>query len=165
MMVDAAGCATDKVKLSYDSSSKTVTIKPDRKWLESEAREYPVRIDPETTLVTPSQKVSYDYDVLNSLVEKAYKDGEGNAVNEGVVYGYDVLGRRVSMMDRSGDSSYEYDGLGRITKVTTGSGEVTTYAYDGCDQLESITYPDGKSVRYEYDKGDRPNRRRHHLCI
>ena len=154
MMVDAAGCATDKVKLSYDSSSKTVTIKPDRKWLESEAREYPVRIDPETTLVTPSQKVSYDYDVLNSLGEKAYEDGEGNAVNEGVVYGYDVLGRRVSMMDRSGDSSYEYDGLGRITKVTTGSGEVTTYAYDGCDQLESITYPDGKSVRYEYDKND-----------
>ena len=87
-------------------------------------------------------------------MEKAYKDGEGNAVNEGVVYGYDVLGRRVSMMDRSGDSSYEYDGLGRITKVTTGSGEVTTYAYDGCDQLESITYPDGKSVRYEYDKND-----------
>ena len=75
MMVDAAGCATDKVKLSYDSSSKTVTIKPDRKWLESEAREYPVRIDPETTLVTPSQKVSYDYDVLNSLGEKAYEDG------------------------------------------------------------------------------------------
>ena len=99
-------------------------------------------------------KVSYDYDVLNSLVEKAYEDGDGNAVNEGVVYGYDVLGRRVSMMDRSGDSSYEYDGLGRITKVTTGSGEVTTYAYDGCDQLESITYPDGKRVRYEYDKND-----------
>ena len=99
-------------------------------------------------------RVSYDYDVLNSLVEKAYEDGEGNAVNEGVVYGYDVLGRRVSMMDRSGDSSYEYDGLGRITKVTAGSGEATTYAYDGCDQLESITYPDGKSVRYEYDKND-----------
>ena len=58
------------------------------------------------------------------------------------------------MMDRSGDSSYEYDGLGRITKVTAGSGEATTYAYDGCDQLESITYPDGKSVRYEYDKND-----------
>ena len=87
-------------------------------------------------------------------MEKAYEDGDGNAVNEGVVYGYDVLGRRVSMMDRSGDSSYEYDGLGRITKVTAGSGEVTTYAYDGCDQLESITYPDGKSVRYEYDKND-----------
>ena len=72
MMVDAAGCATDKVKLSYDSSSKTVTIKPDRKWLESEAREYPVRIDPETTLVTPSQKVSYDYDLLNSLVSQSW---------------------------------------------------------------------------------------------
>ena len=50
--------------------------------------------------------------MITSLVEKAYEDGDGNAVNEGVVYGYDVLGQRVSMMDRSGDSAYEYDGLG-----------------------------------------------------
>lgn len=56
--------------------------------------------------------------------------------------------------DRFKESSYEYDGLGRITKVTTGSGETTTYQYGVNDLLETLTYPDGKSVHYEYDKND-----------
>ena len=56
--------------------------------------------------------------------------------------------------DRFKESSYEYDGLGRITKVTTGSGEITTYQYGVNDLLETLTYPDGKSVHYEYDKND-----------
>lgn len=99
-------------------------------------------------------RVSYDYDVLNSLVEKAYEDGEGNAVNEGVVYGYDVLGRRVSMMDRSGDSSYEYDGLGRITKVTAGSGEATTYVYDAINRVTEIHRPNGVNTYNTYNARD-----------
>lgn len=99
-------------------------------------------------------QIHYDYDRLNDLVEKSYEDSRDPEGKEGVIYGYDVTGQRISMMDRSGESKYEYDGLGRITKVTTGSGEVTQYAYDGSDQLESITYPDGKKVSYEYDKND-----------
>ncbi len=56
----------------------------------------------------------------------------------------------------SGDSvsTYEYDGLGRITKVTTGSGETTTYEYGVNDRLSKLTYADGESVSYEYDKND-----------
>ena len=99
-------------------------------------------------------KINYDYDRLNGIVEKSYEDARDPGKKEGVLYGYDVLGQRVSMMDRSGESRYEYDGLGRITKVTSGSGEVTRYAYDGSDRLESITYADGKKVSYEYDKND-----------
>ncbi|MFR5631463.1 MAG: DNRLRE domain-containing protein [Monoglobales bacterium] len=99
-------------------------------------------------------QIHYDYDRLNDLVEKSYDDARDPEQKEGVKYAYDVMGQRVSMMDRSGESKYEYDGLGRITKVTTGSGEVTEYRYDGCDQLESITYADGKKVSYEYDKND-----------
>ena len=98
--------------------------------------------------------IHYDYDTLNALVEKSYEDADGNEVEEGVLYGYDVLGQRVSMMDRSGDSSYEYDGLGRITKVTAGSGETTSYEYGVNDRLAKLTYADGKSVEYEYDKND-----------
>lgn len=78
-------------------------------------------------------KIHYDYDKLNDLVEKSYEDARDPEHKEGVLYAYDVTGQRVSMMDRSGESKYEYDGLGRITKVTSGSGEVTRYAYDGCD--------------------------------
>ena len=98
--------------------------------------------------------IRYDYDTLNDLVEKSYEDADGNEVEEGVLYGYDVTGQRVSMMDRSGKSTYEYDGLGRITKVTTGSGETTAYEYGVNDRLSKLTYADGESVSYEYDKND-----------
>ncbi len=98
--------------------------------------------------------IRYDYNKLNNLVEKSYEDARDLEGKEGVLYGYDTMGQRVSMMDRSGESSYEYDGLGRITKVTTGSGETTTYQYGINDLLETLTYPDGKSVHYEYDKND-----------
>ena len=123
--------------------------------------------------------IRYDYDALNDLVEKTYQDenGEvqdaiGNTVSEenpsGVLYGYDLLGQRISMMDTSGDSVYTYDGLGRITSVTTyrkpaeagadtadkEDGEIIRYEYDGCDQLSAIVYADGTRVSYAYDKND-----------
>ena len=123
--------------------------------------------------------IRYDYDALNDLVEKTYlnENGEvqetiGNTVSEedplGVRYGYDLLGQRVNMMDTSGDSVYTYDGLGRITSVTTyrkpaevgadtadrEDGETVHYEYDGCDQLSAIVYPDGTRVSYTYDKND-----------
>ncbi len=98
--------------------------------------------------------IRYDYDRLNDLVEKSYEDTRDPENKEGVLYAYDVMGQRVSMMDRSGESTYEYDGLGRITKVTSGSGEVTSYEYGVNDLLSKLTYADGKSVQYEYDKND-----------
>ena len=65
-------------------------------------------------------------------------------------------------MDTSGDSVYTYDGLGRITNVTTyrkpaeagadtadkEDGETIGYEYDGCDQLSAIVYADGTRVSY-----------------
>ena len=123
--------------------------------------------------------IRYDYDALNDLVEKTYQDenGEvqdaiGNTVSgenpSGVLYGYDLLGQRTSMMDTSGDSVYTYDGLGRITSVTTyrkpkqagadtadkEDGETVRYEYDGCDQLAAIVYADGTRVSYAYDRND-----------
>ena len=123
--------------------------------------------------------IRYDYDALNDLVEKTYQgeNGEvqesiGNTVSEGnpsgVLYGYDLLGQRISMMDTSGDSVYTYDGLGRITSVTIyrkpaeagadtadrEDGEIIRYEYDGCDQLAAIVYADGTRVSYAYDKND-----------
>ena len=123
--------------------------------------------------------IRYGYDALNDLVEKTYRDENrevqdaiGNTVSEenptGVLYGYDLLGQRISMMDTSGDSVYTYDGLGWITSVTTyrkpaeagadtadrEDGETIRYEYDGCDQLSAIVYADGTRVSYAYDKND-----------
>lgn len=51
------------------------------------------------------------------------RDNRQIGAEDGGLYGYDALGQRVSMMDRSGESEYAYDSLGRIVKVTTGSGQ------------------------------------------
>lgn len=63
------------------------------------------------------KKISYDYDKLNDLLEKSYQDAKGEEAEEKVTYAYNSAGERVSMQDQTGKSTYEYDALGRITKV------------------------------------------------
>ena len=100
------------------------------------------------------KKVSYDYDKLNDLLEKSYKYAKGETAEKPVTYAYNSAGERVSMKDQTGTSSYEYDALGRITKVTSGSKKEVSYIYDEADNLQAIVYPDGTKVSYEYDLND-----------
>ena len=122
------------------------------------------------------KKVKYDYDKLNNLLEKSYEDakesdgsgdagsdgnasGSGNAgddVKDGlrVTYAYNGAGERVAMQDVTGESTYEYDALGRLSKVTNGSGKEVSYIYDEADSLAAVVYPDGTQVSYEYDLND-----------
>ena len=107
--------------------------------------------------------IRYDYDALNDLVEKTYLDenGEvqeviGNTISEenssGVLYGYDLLGQRVSMMDAHGtkhnngkhdkdseyhfqlvetDREFTYDENGRLvsSREQEENSGLTTYDY------------------------------------
>ena len=112
-------------------------------------------------------RISYDYDKLDDLVEKSYSDSTGEQSAEGVTYAYNALGERVAMQDTTGDTEYTYDGLRRITSVTTyrapgedgfsheeAKGDTIGYTYDEADHLAAITYADGTKVSYEYDKND-----------
>ena len=100
------------------------------------------------------KKTTYDYDKLNDLLEKSYQDAKGETSEKNVTYAYNSAGERVSMKDQTGKSSYEYDALGRITKVTSGSKKDVSYVYDDADNLQAIVYPDGTKISYEYDLND-----------
>ena len=88
------------------------------------------------------------------MLEKSYQDAKGETSEKDVTYAYNSAGERVSMKDQTGKSSYEYDALGRITKVTSGSKKDVSYVYDDADNLQAIVYPDGTKVSYEYDLND-----------
>ena len=88
------------------------------------------------------------------MLEKSYQDAKGETSEKDVTYAYNSAGERVSMKDQTGKSSYEYDALGRITKVTSGSKKDVSYVYDDADNLQAIVYPDGTKISYEYDLND-----------
>ena len=103
------------------------------------------------SIVRPdSTTVRYDYDKLNNLVSKSYSED-----NSQVLYLYDAEGRRTEMTDIHGESSYEYDILGRVTSVKQSDGKETGYAYDEAGSLSSITYADGRKVEYADERGVR----------
>ncbi|HWN73083.1 MAG TPA: RHS repeat-associated core domain-containing protein, partial [Solirubrobacterales bacterium] len=51
----------------------------------------------------------------------------------------------------SGESTFVYDSLNRMTEATDGSGATVEYQYDLAGRLIGITYPDGHQVSRSYD--------------
>lgn len=116
-----------KESMSYDLASNLKSI-----------------VRPDNTTVT------YDYDKLNRLVSKTYSQDDSN-----VLYLYDQIGNRIGMTDETGESTYTYDIMNRITSVTAADGKTVKYSYDDCGRLDSITYADERVVYYTYDLNDR----------
>ncbi len=95
--------------------------------------------------------VTYHYNVLDDVIKTSYSEKEDGRV----LYGYDKDGRRVTMKDLTGESTYTYDSAGRITGVKSGDGSTVLYSYDEYGNLKKLTYPDGSKVTYSYDALDR----------
>ena len=86
------------------------------------------------------------YDDAGALLEIDYF---GSA--DDVAFTYDDVGRRVTMDDATGTTSYSYTDAGQMASVQDGNGGILAYEYDDAGQLTTVTYPGNRDVDYTYD--------------
>ncbi|MBU8977750.1 type IV secretion protein Rhs [Lysobacter sp. MMG2] len=104
---------------------------------------------------------TYTYDVLNRLTGIAYSD-----TTLSVTYTYDAVqpdcepfesfgvGRLTRMTDGSGETRYCFDRFGNLTRrvqVTDGQAFILRYAYTKAGAISAIQYPNGLQVDYVRD--------------
>jgi RHS repeat-associated protein len=63
---------------------------------------------------------------------------------------YDALGRRQSLTDAAGTTSFTYDELGRMTQAQAPQTGTISYSYDARGQRTQITYPNNTAIQYAY---------------
>ncbi len=151
-LVTFTNAVNKKTNYSYDLEGNLTSIKDPSGKTETFGYDEKGRLTSYTG--ASGKKASYDYSKLNSLLEKSYEDAQGKKTDKKVTYAYNQYGERISMKDATGKSTYEYDALGRISKVRDGSGNVVNYVYDEAENLQEIVYPDGAKVIYAYDLND-----------
>ncbi|HZR29627.1 MAG TPA: RHS repeat-associated core domain-containing protein [Terriglobales bacterium] len=88
---------------------------------------------------------TYTYDAVNRLLSKT-PDPSFHA--PAVTFTYTPSGKRATMTDAGGTSTYQYDNDDRLISVTKPNGTLT-YAYDVADNLVSLS--GGAQATYTYD--------------
>jgi YD repeat-containing protein len=102
----------------------------------------------------PGKASQFGYDANGDLT------GRTDALGRTTSYGYDTLGRKVSMtipLLNSGTSaaaattSYQYDALGNLTQTAAPLGRTTSSQYDANGNKISDTDANGHTTTYQYD--------------
>jgi RHS repeat-associated protein len=100
------------------------------------------------TVVAPSGRTTtYGHDLDDRVTSLSYTDG----LTPNVTIAYDAAGRRTSMTDGSGRTTYTYDPSGHLLSETDGAGQTIAYSYDSDGNVTDITYPNGQSVARTYN--------------
>lgn len=116
---------------------------------------------------------TYFYDANSNLVKKIDRMGQATTYAydsrnfldavydalETITYTQDAAGRRTSMKDQTGITSYRYEaGGGWLTKVIYPDKREITYQYDAQGNRTRMTDPFGISTQYGYDAQNRLER-------
>lgn len=122
-----------------------------------------------------TRRESYQYDALGQMITQTHADGaaqmysyddtgmvttaqDENHSTPNTNYTYDPVRRLASVRQKLGAgealTSYSYDRLSNLTRVTDPNGNVTSYSYDDFGRLISQTSPVSGTTAYAYDAGD-----------
>ena len=85
---------------------------------------------------------NYAYDSVSRLLSVLHQ--AGSTTLDGASYTYDAAGNRTSKTDQASNvtSSYSYDALYQLTRVTQGAGTTESYTYDPVgNRLTSLSVP------------------------
>jgi RHS repeat-associated protein len=187
---DAKAQAT---KYTYDAMDRLFTRN------DALNRQESYQYDPASNLSTftdrKSQPATFQYDALNRRTRADYADGSftiftydavgrltratDSALGAGAIdFFYDNLDRLILEVTPQGAVAYEYDAIGRRTKMTVAGQASVTYQYDAASRLKqvahaslivglgydnanrrtSLTYPNGTNTSYTYDNASRLTR-------
>jgi RHS repeat-associated protein len=128
---------------------------------------------PNQTSASSTETVTYSYDALNRLTQKSFSAITPLATPT-IKYGYDGVaptgctpptltdsypkGRRTSMCDASGSTSWKHDYVGRIlseSRTIASRNKLTTYTFNLDGSLATLTYPTGRVLTFAYSTAGR----------
>ena len=89
--------------------------------------------------------IYYSYDNSGRIISKT------DAAQITVGYEYTLSGQVKKITTPYGSTSYEYDLLERLVRVTDHNGNITVYAYDSVGNRTALTYANGIKMQYAYD--------------
>ena len=89
------------------------------------------------------------YDAVNRLTSVIY------ASSRRVTFQYDNAGRRTTMIDPGGTTTWVYNGRGEVTGNTQPGGYALAMGYDAAGNRTTLTDPDGGVFTYTYDSVNR----------
>jgi len=99
------------------------------------------------------QRTCFYYDELNRLVGKNYRSDDdclSNPTPYDVAFAYDALGRRLSMTDDLGTTSWSYTNLDLPKNISAPLSPPVSYGYDTLGNRTSLSYDD-KTFTYGYN--------------
>ncbi|MFC5476008.1 RHS repeat-associated core domain-containing protein [Paraherbaspirillum soli] len=130
----------------------------------STSKTYDVSGNLKTRTDARGKTTTYSYDALNRLTRIDYASGVATQFeyDGGASGAPNAIGHLTRMIDGSGQTTYAYDGFGRLlSKVQTVNGTVSTTSYtygsngNTVGKLTSMTYPSGNRINYSYDAAGR----------
>ena len=102
----------------------------------------------------PDSSLTMTYDPSNRMVSVS-TTGSPNQPDVLLEYTYDKNNNRVSMTGPTGQTEYFYDELNRLTHLVHPTRQTVTFDYDALGRRTRMVMPNGVRTRYQYDEASR----------